>query len=500
MPPESAPTTPTGVPGFDVLLHGGLPTGRMYLVEGAPGTGKTTFALQFAREGVRRGEGVLYVSLSQRADELAEIAASHGWTLDGVDVMGAETDGLGLHEGGDTLLHPDDVDLAGIVDVILARVDETGPDRVVVDSAAEVRILAGDPLRSRRRFLLLKHALGEAGATALVLDDRTQGGGDSAVHSVMHGVVRLERSSPQYGPVYRRLTIPKIRGVDNPTGYHDLRILRGGLEVYPSLTTGRREGWDLDEGRTIPADGAGPGPGGVLESGIGALDDMLGGGVDWGSSCVVLGVSGSGKSTVAATYAVAAARAGWGAAIYTFDERAETLRARMAGLGTDLDRPALRDALAVHEQSASLTTTGRFTDQVRRDVAAGVRVVVVDSLTGFTHACPGDDRAEAQLHDLLAYLSERGVITFLTVPQHGLVGTKAVSQVDISYIADTVLLLRHFEAEGQLRKAVAVVKRRRGRHDHGVRELLIGSEGVSVGDRISEYQGVLAGVPAIGGG
>lgn len=499
MDPTFASTTPTGVPGFDVLFSGGLPQGRMYLVEGAPGTGKTTLALQFALEGVRRGERVLYVTLSQRTDELAEIAASHGWLLDGIDVMGAETAGLDLHKEDATLLHPDEVDLAGVMDVILTRVQETNPARVVIDSAAEVRILAGDPLRSRRRFLLLKHALGEASATTLLLDDHSSGGDDSAVHSIMHGVVRLERSAPQYGPVYRRVYIPKIRGVDNPTGFHDMRILRGGIEVYPSLTTGRRDGWDLRQGRNVPEYDAGAGPSGALRSQIGALDAMLGGGLTWGSSCVVLGVSGSGKSSVAATYAVSAAADGHRAAIYTFDERRETLRDRMAGLGMDLDRPDLRDTLAVHELSASLTTTGRFTDRVRTDVSEGVRVVVIDSLTGFTHACPGAARAESQLHDLLAYLSERGVVTFLTVPQHGLIGTEAASQVDISYIADTVLLLRHFEAEGQLRKAITIVKRRHGDHDKGVRELLISDDGIAVGDRITEYQGVLTGVPAIGG-
>ena len=505
MTPSFAPTTPTGVPGFDVLFSGGLPRGRMYLVEGEPGTGKTTFALQFALEGARRGETVLYVTLSQRSDELVEIAASHGWSLDGVDVMGAETEGLDLHVEDYSLLHPDDVDLADVMDVVLGRVADRGPARVVLDSAAEVRILAGDPFRSRRRFLLLKHALGEAGATTLVLDDHSSEGGDSAVHSIMHGVVRLQRSAPQYGPVYRRVYVPKIRGVDNPTGYHDFRILRGGIEVYPSLTTGRREGWDVkaagERGPEVPAgdEPVGDGPRGVLASEIDALDTMLGGGVDWGSSVVILGVSGSGKSSVAATYAVSAATDGHRAVIYTFDERREALRDRMAGLGMDLDRPDLRDTLDVHELSASLTTTGRFTDRVRRDVAAGVRVVVIDSLTGFTHASPSPRRTETQLHDLLAYLSERGVITFLTVPQHGLVGTGAASQVDVSYIADTVFLLRHFEAEGELRKAIAVVKRRHGDHDKGVRELLLSDEGIAVGDRIAEYQGVLTGVPAIGG-
>lgn len=500
MPPSYALTTPTGVPGLDALLDGGLPEGRMYLVEGAPGTGKTTLAIQFCLEAVRRGERVLYITLSQRSEELADIAASHGWSLNGIDVMGSEIEGLGIHEEDATLVHPDDIDLASVLDTFLARVHEIRPSRIVIDSAAEIRILAGDPLRSRRRFLLLKYALGGIGATTLVLDDHSSEGKDSAAHSIMHGVIRLERSAPQYGPVYRRLYIPKIRGVDNPTGYHDLRILHGGLEVYPNLTTGRRDGWDPDTGRNVLATMGPPPPDGVLQSQIPTLDDMLGGGIDWGSSCVIVGASGVGKSSVAAAYAVAAAAGGHRASIYTFDEREDMLRERMSGLGMNIDSPALCDRLAVHELSASLTTTGRFTDQLRQDVASGVRVVVIDSLTGFTHACPGARQAETQLHDLLAYLSERGVATFLTVPRHGVLGAETDAQVDVSYIADTVVLLRYFESGSALRKAITVVKRRRGNHDTSIRELLISNAGIAVGRPVEEQKGLLNETPALGGG
>jgi len=476
---------PSGVPGFDVLLGGGFPAGRMYLLEGRPGTGKTTFALHFCCAAAADDERVLYVTLSQRREELRAIADSHGWDLEGVDVLDVESGGLDLHASDHTLFHAGDVDLVDLMDTVMEAVDKVRPTRLVLDSAAELRLLSGDPLRSRRRFLALKHALGQRGVTTLLLDDYSSSDGDSAVYSIMHGVVRLERDAPQYGQVYRRLQIPKIRGVDHPTGYHDFRIAPGGLRVYPSLTMRLRDE-GTDERTTNGAAGK------SRPSRVGGLDAMMGDGLDPGSSCVVVGVSGTGKSSLAASYAVAAAEAGDRAAIYTFDERKRTLLDRMEGLGFDLR--GMGDALQVQELSASIMTTGRFIDRVHRDVEAGVRVVVIDSLTGFTHACPGADRAASQLHDLLAYLGGRGVVTILTVPEHGILGDTTTPQVDISYVADTVLLLQHFEARGEIRKAVAVVKRRRGGHDRRVREFTMSDDGMVVGDPITDYQGVLTGL------
>ena len=487
------PRVRSGVPGFDVLLDGGFPAGRMYLLEGRPGTGKTTFALHFCREGVEAGERVLYVTLSQRADELREIAASHGWSLDGIEVLDAQAGGLDLHASDHSLFHAADVDLVDVVDTVMRKVDELRPARVVLDSAGEIRLLAGDPLRSRRRFLALKHALGERCATTLLLDDYS-GSGDSGVYSIMHGVVRLERDAPLYGQVYRRLEVPKIRGVDNPTGFHDFRIQPGGITVYPSLTMRLRDG-GVDEG-AAGGDGA---PLGSVHSPVEGLDAMLQGGLDRGSSCVVVGVSGTGKSSLAAAYALAEAQAGGRAAIYTFDERKRTLLDRMAGRGFDL-RAMGDERLTVDELSASIMTTGRFTDRVHRDVEAGVGLVVIDSLTGFTHACPGADRAASQLHDLLGYLGSRGVVTLVTVPEHGLIGAGTAAQVDVSYIADTVLLLQHFEAGGQIRKALAVVKRRRGGHDQRVREFVMSDAGLAVGAEITDYRGVLSGLPDLARG
>ncbi len=309
----------------------------------------------------------------------------------------------------------------------------------------------------------------------------------------MHGVVRIEREAPQYGQVYRRLQIPKIRGVDNPTGYHDVRIEVGGLTVYPSLTMRLRD--EGDDERSRPGGDGAQAVEAARTGRVDGLDAMLNGGLDPGSSCVVVGVSGTGKSSLAASYAVAAASSGTPAAIYTFDERKRTLLDRMDGLGFDI-RSMSDDVLKVQELSASIMTTGRFVDRVHRDVEAGVRLVVIDSLTGFTHSCPGPNQAASQLHDLLAYLGGRGVVTLVTVPEHGLIGSATEPQVDVSYIADTVLLLQHYEAEGEIRKAIAVVKRRRGGHDQRVREFEMGDGGLAVGDPITDYQGVLTGVPA----
>lgn len=453
------------------------------MLEGHPGTGKTTFALQFCHAGVEAGERVLYVTLSQRADELAEIATSHGWDLEGIDVIGTETSGLDLHAGENTLFHSDDVDLEDAVDTIMAEVTRLAPQRLVLDSAAEVRLLSDNAIRARRRFLALKHALGQQGTTTLLLNDHSSPGETSPVYSIMHGVIRLEREEPEYGHVYRRLTIPKIRGVHGTTGYHDFRIVEGGLEVYPSLTVQTGEDPEATESRTTH----------LMPGLVGGLDDMIGGGLDAGSSCVLIGVSGTGKSSIAASYAVAAARRGTPAAIYTFDERRQTLLERMEGLS--LDARAHSPTLQVSEFSPSTMSTGRFVDRVRRDVEAGVELVVIDSLTGFTLACPGDSRATTRLHDLLSYLSERRVTAFVTVPQHGLLGGRVAPQIDVSFIADTVILLQHFEDAGRVRKAITVVKRRRGDHDRSIRELVMSDQGIVVGAEISRYLGVMTGEP-----
>jgi circadian clock protein KaiC len=483
----------TGLRGLDSLLNGGLPENRMYLIEGAPGTGKTTVGLQFLGEGVKRGQRVMYVTLSQSPGELEQIAASHGWSLDGIDVASFDDEFQHMPEETEqTLFHSAEVDLSETMQRVRAHVEEIRPERVVFDSAAEIRLLAGDPLRSRRQFLALKHFFAERGATVLVLDDESSRSDETAIHSIMHGVIRLEQHAPTYGRLYRRLRVMKLRGMAHPTGYHDFRIGTGGIELFPSLNLA-----DTPEGY----DGQAPdNTNETLESGEPSLDALLGGGFDFGSSVVVLGVSGTGKTSFATRYVLNALEQGRTAAIFTFDEREETLLLRSKGLGMDL-HPHLRSgALRLHELSPAEVSSGEFTHRIRAQVEEeGVRVLLIDSLTGYIATVPEERRAATQLHDLLSLLGDHGVLTFLTIPQHGLLGVDVDSQLDVSYLADSVVMLRHYEAPGSLRKAISVVKRRRGDHEQNIRQFIMSDDGLRVGDRIDGYQGVLTGVPAIGG-
>ncbi len=475
----------TGIGGFDAITGGDLPPGRVYLIEGQPGSGKTTFGLQFLLAGVEDGERTLYISLSQTVEGLRQIAHSHGFDLAGVELLGFDEGGLTLPEGQEhTLFHPADVDLTEMMGSVREVVERVDPQRVVFDSAAELRLLAGEPLRMRRQFLALRQFFTERDTTVLVLDDETARAGTSAIHSIMHGVVRMEQHPPNYGTIYRRLRILKLRGMAHPTAYQDFRIVTGGIDLFPAMPV---EG--VEEGAKPE----------VLHSGVAELDRILGGGIDFGSSCLVLGVSGTGKSSLASLYAIAAAERGLPAAMYTFDEREDTVLLRSDSLGLPLREHVEGGRVSLEALSPATTTSGEFAFAIREAVRErGVRVVVVDSLTGYLHTVPPERRPQTQLHDLLAFLGRSGVLTLITVPQHGLVGN-VESQVDVSYLADTVLLLRHFEADGFLRKALSVVKRRRGEHDHGVHHFRLTGEGVHVGPPIEGYQGILTGVPAIGG-
>lgn len=473
----------TGIPGLDSILDGGLPEDHLYLIEGDPGSGKTTLALQFLLAAHRRGEPVLYVTLSESVRELRAIARSHGWKLDGIEIFPVipPPESL-LPEDQYTVYHPGDVELGNTVKVILEKVDSVKPTRVVFDSLSEIRLLARDSARYRRQILGLKQYLESRHCTALVLDDRPRTeASDTAVLSIVHGVIRLERMSREYGAKRRRLEVVKLRGLRFHDGYHDYDIRTGGLVVYPRLATMDCQPSHTEEGSA---------------SGIRELDDLLGGGLDRGTSTLLAGPAGAGKSSIAMQYAAAAAERGENVTIFLFDEGVTTLYRRARGLGLDLPRFVRSGHLQVQELDPAEISPGEFMHQIRNAVLSqGLRVLVIDSLNGFLNAMPGEQLLTVQLHELLSFLNQHGVTTILILAQYGILGSGIESPVDVSYLADNVILLRFFEAEGKVRKAISVVKKRSGGHEDTVRELKVGPDRIIVGAPLSEFHGVLSGIP-----
>jgi circadian clock protein KaiC len=471
----------SGIVGLDDVINGGFPRQHLYLVEGQPGSGKTTLALQFLLEGVRLGEPVLYITLSETSQELRYVAQSHGWKLDGVELVE-----LGWFEERNspeaqyTIFAPSEVELGDTMSEIRAAVERVRPTRVVFDSLSEMRLLERDPLRFRREVLGLKQFFAQRGATVLLLDDRTGDHLDLQLQSLVHGVISLERLATEFGAERRRMIVKKLRASRFRGGYHDYRIQTGGLQVYPRLVASEHRA-------TIPH--------GSLLSGVGNLDDLLGGGLDRGTSTVILGPAGCGKSTIAAMYGLAAATKEERVAIFLFDENLGTLIARCEGLGMPMAENIASGNVTVQQIDPAEMSPGEFTQAVRDAVEKrGVRLVVLDSLNGLINAMPEEKLVLTQLHELLSYLNQVGVTTVITIPQHGLVGTM-VSQADISYLADSVLLLRYFEAAGAVRQAISVLKRRTGPHERTIREFQIGPGGVLVGAPLHSFHGVLTGVP-----
>lgn len=468
----------TGIAGLDDVLGGGLPGRRLYLIEGSPGVGKTTLALQFLLEGVRAGERCLYVTLSETAEELAGVAASHGWSLEGIVVHELSSDEA-AGQTVNTLFHPSEVELAETTEAVLRRVSEVQPQRVVFDSLSEMRLLAQSALRYRRQVLALKQYFIGRECTVLLMDDNTSEVGDPQLRSIVHGVLELESVAPVYGGDRRRLRVRKLRGVMFRGGYHDYSIVRGGLVVTPRLVASEH-----------PVDFA---PG-TVSSGIDALDALTGGGLDRGSSALFMGPAGSGKSALAAHYAFAAAERGEHAALFCFDELPHTLLARSRALGVPLDEHAARGRVHVQQVDPSELSPGQFAAAVRSHVEHGVRLVVIDSLNGYLHAMPEGQFLTAQMHELLAYLGQQGVTTIMVVAQHGLVGSAMAAPVDVSYLADSVLLFRYFEYAGEVRKAISVVKRRSGAHERTIRELRFDGA-IRIGEPLHHFRGVLTGTP-----
>ncbi len=455
---------------------------RLYLVQGTPGVGKTTLALQFLLEGARNGEATLYITLSETEDEIREVAASHSWSLDGIRLfeLSSAEQTLRLDEEN-TLYATADVDLKETARVLLEEVARVKPVRVVFDSLSEIRLLAQTPMRYRRQLLALKQHFAGQKCTVLLLDDCSGGAGDDAqLESLAHGVLVLEQNSTEYGGDRRRLRVSKLRGIPFRSGFHDYVIEHGGLRVFPRLIAAEHR-HDFE--------------GALLPSGLPSLDRQLGGGLVRSTSTLIMGPAGTGKSAIAAQFAWAAAERGEIAAIFAFEERPGTLRARSRDLGSPLDTHIAEGRIRITQIDPAELMPDQFTQLVRDAVEIHrAAVVVIDSITGYLNAMPQGRFLALQLHELLAFLGERGVASILTLAQSGMVGTMA-SPVDVSYLADTVILLRYFEAFGQVRKAIAVVKKRSGAHEDTIRELRMDSQGLQIGEPLREFRGILSGVP-----
>ena len=464
------------------MLHGGLLSGRLYLVDGNPGAGKTTLAIQYLLEGLRAGERCLYVTLSESEAELVAGARSHGWSMDGIEIVEIIADARELaSEEQLTMYHLAEVELSETTRKLLDAVDAYRPQRMVLDSLSELRLLAQGSLRYRRQVLALKQFFAGRNCTTLFLDDRTTEDSDLQLQSIAHGVISLDSRTPAYGHSLRQLQILKFRGSGFRSGYHDFRILPGGLEVFPRLTASEhRASFDRDS----------------LGSGVAELDKLLGGGIDRGTSTLLMGPPGTGKSTVALQFAAAAAANGDHAAAFIFEESRPVLLGRAASLGIPVAEGQGRGEIFVRQIDPTEVMPGEFTWMVRKEVEdRDARVVVIDSLNGYLHAMPEDRILSAQLHELLAYLNNRGVATFIVAAQRGTIGSELGSQVEASYIADVIIMFRLFEHEGKLKKAISVVKKRSGPHEESIRQLRLDSDGVHVGEPLRGLRGVLTGVP-----
>jgi circadian clock protein KaiC len=483
---DSSSRITIGTAGIDDVLNGGLLPNRLYLVEGDPGSGKTTFALQFLLEGKRKGERCLYVTLSESREELSAGAASHDWSLEGIEILELAASEKDLQtEAQITMYNPSEVELTETIKAVLDAFEKIRPTRVVFDSLSELRLLAQSSLRYRRQILALKQFFIGKNCTVLLLDDGTSEGPDLQLQSIAHGVITMEQLSPVYGAERRRLRVLKFRGSAYRGGFHDFVIKRGGLEIFPRLISAEHQTAFTRES---------------VASGVAGLDALLGGGLDRGTSTLLMGPAGTGKSTVAMQYAVAAANRGDHAVVFAFDESLATLKARTDGLGIDFQREHQEGRIRWEQVDPAELSPGELVHRVRRAVERDhTKIVVIDSLNGYLNAMPEERFLVAQLHELLSYLGARGVTTIMVVAQHGLVGTNMQTPVDTSYLADTVVLFRYFEARGQVKKAISVVKKRSGRHEENIRELSFTTNGLAVGDPLAQFRGVLTGVPVLVG-
>ncbi|MEO6096444.1 MAG: ATPase domain-containing protein [Fibrobacteria bacterium] len=477
----------TGIAGLDKILNGGLPRHRFYMIQGDPGVGKTTLALQFLMEGVAAGEKALYITLSETKDELLAVAESHGWEISGLEVMELNSlEQTTLSESQNSLFHPSEVELMQTVRTVLDLVERIKPQRIVIDSLSEFRLLSQDALRYRRQMLSFKQYFAVTGSTILLLDDRTSGETDLLIQSIAHGVICLKRILSDFGTERRQLNVVKLRGLKFEGGSHDYAIRKGGLEVYPRLQMSAKP--------VSPKTGP-------LSSGIPELDSLLGGGgLERGTGSLLIGPAGAGKSTVAAKFACAAADRKERVAIYMFDENLHTYIQRVETLGMRIKGHLKSGMITLKHVDAAEVSPGELAHEICRLVdEEDVKVVLIDSLNGFLNAMPEEKFLLLQLHELLAYLSQRGVASILVMAQHGLLGDMH-SPADLTYLADTVVLLRYFEFQGAIKKSISVVKKRSGEHENSIREFNIRDNRLVVGEPLREFQGILRGIPNFLGG
>ncbi|HEX8256924.1 MAG TPA: ATPase domain-containing protein [Allosphingosinicella sp.] len=483
---EDAGPVSSGSAALDYILRGGYAANRVHLLEGEPGAGKTTLGLQFLLDGAAKHERCLYITLSESRNELLHVATTHGWDLGGIDIFELVPPELSLDtEREQSIVYASDLELGETVQMVMDEVERMAPARIVFDSLSEIRLLAQGPLRFRRQVLALKHYFAKHNCTVLFLDDLTQTENDLSLHSLAHGVVRLDQVAVAYGAERRRLRVYKMRGRAFRGGFHDFAIRTGGLDIFPRLVASSYP----DGGRAEK----------VALSGVEALDRLTGNGLDYGTSTLIIGPSGAGKSTLALQYAYAGLARGEKAFFVSFDETEAIFLRRARGLGMDIDDYQQKGLFTFRQVDPAELSPGELTSILRQQVEEGAQIVVLDSLSGYQHAMPEEQYMLLQMHEIVTYLNQQGILTLLVLAQSGMVGHMQ-SPIDLTYLADAVMLLRFFEARGEIRRAISVLKKRTGAHESTLRELKIDAGGIRVGEKLDGFRGVLTGVPTIEGG